>query len=130
MYDNSYCELLSFLSAVCAFIFLQMVSRNLSLKQCLQKTYPMSGEISFIPGIVLINLMIYLIILSFKKIHFSYIGFRDYGRLIKILEFRGIGRLRLCFEAKLARQIRKAERKRKEKKLKERLNQQVISIIY
>ncbi|CAH1404587.1 unnamed protein product [Nezara viridula] len=53
---------------------------------------------------------------------------RDYGRLIKILEFRGIGRLRLCFEAKLARQIRKAERKRKEKKLKGRINQQRVGV--
>ncbi|XP_073983439.1 uncharacterized protein isoform X2 [Rhodnius prolixus] len=43
---------------------------------------------------------------------------RDYGRLIKLLEFRGIGRLRLCFEAKLGRRLRKAERKEKIKALK------------
>uniref|UniRef100_A0A146MCY3 Zinc finger protein 26 n=1 Tax=Lygus hesperus TaxID=30085 RepID=A0A146MCY3_LYGHE len=33
---------------------------------------------------------------------------RDYGKLIKLLEMRGIGRLRLCFEAKLGRNIRKS----------------------
>ncbi|KAF6207228.1 hypothetical protein GE061_018468 [Apolygus lucorum] len=33
---------------------------------------------------------------------------RDYGKLIKLLEMRGIGRLRLCFEAKLGRKIRKS----------------------
>ncbi|XP_014240595.1 zinc finger protein 311-like [Cimex lectularius] len=30
---------------------------------------------------------------------------RDYGRLVKLLEFRGIGRLRLCYEAKLGRRL-------------------------
>ncbi|KAK9512983.1 hypothetical protein O3M35_001281 [Rhynocoris fuscipes] len=51
---------------------------------------------------------------------------RDYGRLIKLLEFRGIGRLRLCYEAKLGRRIKEAEERiRKKAKLKAKKKQEL-----
>lgn len=58
--------------------------------------------------------------MKFRCLYLTFVCciYRDYGRLIKLLEFRGIGRLRLCFEAKLGRRLRKAERKEKIKALK------------
>ena len=37
--------------------------------------------------------------------------YRDYGRMIKQLEYRGIGRLRLCHESKLVRRLKKVSDK-------------------